>query len=130
MKTLTLEFHNEDEGSQINMTIGAGDTELNEYFRAATLHYVQPHALAINLGRVSEEKQREIMMQAYACGVVLSTEPQMSEEEVLEWFKRHPKEFDILFEIADLRKNFEDNGNPDELQHAGTSAGPSDEGSG
>ena len=114
MKTQTLEFQNEDTGVVLKMTIGAGDTELNEYFRAASMAYVQPHALAMGLGRLSDEREQEIMMRAYACGVVLVTEPKMSEQEIFAWFKSHPKEFDILFEIADYRKNFEDDGDPNE----------------
>ena len=128
MKTHTMEFHNEEDGTLIKMVIGAGDTELNEFFRAATMAYIQPHILAMQLGRLSEEREREILMQAYACGVVLDSEPKMSEQEVLAWFKSHPQEFDILFEIADYRKNFEDDDHPNE--HGGNAASPGTGGEG
>lgn len=130
MKTQTMEFRNEDTGETITMVIGAGDPDLNEFFRAASMAYVTPHALAMQLGRLSEERQREILQQAYACGVVLETDPKMSEAEILEWFKSHPGEFDILFEIADHRKNFESDGDPNEHGTAAAPAGASDEGTG
>jgi len=124
-----MEFNNEDTGDQIKMVIGAGDPELNEYFRAASMAYIQPHVLALQLGRMTEEREREIMMQAYACGVVLETEPKMSEAEVLSWFQSHPAEFDILFEIADYRKNFEDE-NSDEHGENPASPGTGAQGAG
>jgi hypothetical protein len=130
LKTLTIEFHNEDDGTLINMTIGAGDIDLNEYFRAASMNYVAPHALGMQTGKIDEDRQREILMRAYACGVVISTEPKMSEEAIFVWFKKHPKEFDILFEIADYRKNFEDDGNSDEHGQDPTPPGEGDEGAG
>ena len=121
MKTHTLEFHNEDDGTLLKMTIGAGHPELNEFFRAAAMHYIAPHHLAMQMNKLPEERKREILMRAYACGVVVDTEPRMDESQIYDWFRSHPKEFDILFEIADYRKNFEDNGDPNEL---GTAAAP------
>lgn len=114
MKTHTLEFHNEDDGTLITMTVGAGHSDLNEFFRAAAMNYIAPHHLAMEMNRVTEERKREIIMRAYACGVVVDVEPHMSERQIYDWFQSHPKEFDILFGIADFRKNFEDDGNTDE----------------
>ena len=125
-----MEFHNEDEGTVIKMVIGAADPDLNEYFRAASMAYVQPHTLAMSLGRLTEEREREILQQAYACGVVLDTEPKMREAQILAWFKTHPKEFDILFEIADHRENFIDNGDPNEPGATGPAPEQSGEGAG
>ena len=122
MRTHTLKFDNEDTGESVLMTIAAGDVDLNEFFRAASMTYVQPHALAMELGRLTEAREREIMMQAYACGVVLDTEPRMTEREIFQWFTHHPGEFDILFEIADHRENFEDDANPN--QHGKTGSAP------
>jgi hypothetical protein len=119
LKTHTLEFHNEDDGTLIKMTIGAGHPDLNEFFRAAAMNYIAPNHLAMQMGKLSEERKQEILMRAYACGVVVDCEPEMSEEAVYRWFKKHPKEFDILFGIADHRKNFEDDGNPYEHGTAG-----------
>lgn len=128
MKTHTLEFHNENDDTLIKMTIGAGHTELNEFFRAAAMNYIVPNQLAMQMGKLTEAREREILMRAYACGVVVVTEPKMSEEAIYVWFKKHPKEFDILFEIADHRKNFEDDGNSDEHGTTGTAPEKRDEG--
>jgi len=130
MKTHVLEFHNEDRGELIKMTVGAGDPDLNEFYRAAAMNYVHPRALAMQLGRVSEEDMTEIQMRAYACGVVISTEPEMDEQEVFEWFKNNPKEFGILFEIADCRENFEEDGDSDEHGAHAAPVGSGSEGSG
>lgn len=128
MRTLTVEFNNEDDGTQVKMQIGAGDPDLNEFFKAASMAYIQPHLLAMQMGRLGDEREKEILMQAYACGVVLDTEPKMSERAVFSWFKSHPDEFDILFEIADHRKNFEDDGDPDEHGAVEPPPGEGDEG--
>jgi hypothetical protein len=125
LNTHTLEFHNEDEGTLIKMTIGAGHPDLNEFFRAAAMNYIAPHHMAMQMNKITDERKQEIMMRAYACGVVVGTEPKMNERQVYDWFKSHPKEFDILFEIADHRKNFEDDGNPNEHGTAGAPPGPS-----
>jgi hypothetical protein len=109
-----MEFQNEDTNTTIEMRIAAGHEELNEFYRAAAMVYVQPHALGLHAGKISEERQLEIQMQAYACGVVLETDPKMTEAEIFEWFQGHPKEFAILFEIADCRENFEEDGNSNE----------------
>lgn len=106
------------------MSIGAADEELNTFYKAAVQVFVNPHALAMQLGRLSEERLREIGMQVCACGVVLHTEPKMSENEVLEWFRSHPKEFDILFEYADHKENFEENGDGHQDEHGTTEPTP------
>lgn len=128
MKTHRLEFRNEDDGTITIMVVGPGHADLNTFFDAATKNFIDPHLLALQLGRLGEEREREIMMRAYACGVVLGTEPDMSENEVYAWFKSHPGEFDILFEIADHRKNFEDDGNPNEHGQDAEAAEPGGEG--
>ncbi len=120
MITHTLEFRNEDRNETVAMTIGAGDPDLNEFYRAAAMNYIHPRSLAMQLGRVPEEELTEIQMRAYACGVVLSTEPEMNEQEVFEWFKNNPEEFGILFEVGDCRKNFEEDG--DSNEHGAPSA--------
>lgn len=129
MKTLTIEFNNEDDGTQVKMKFGAGDPDLNHFFKAATLNYINPHLLAIQLGRITPERETEILMQAYACGVVLETEPAMNEEEVFEWFKSHPDEFDILFGVADHKENFEEDGDPNEPGSDGATTQPGRQGS-
>jgi len=130
LKTHTLEFHNEDDGTLIKMVVGAGHADLNEFFRAAGMAYIAPHHLAMELDRLTTERKRQIIMRAYACGVVVDTEPPMSEGQVYEWFKSHPAEFDILFGVADHRKNFEDDGNPNELGAAATPPGQGEQGTG
>lgn len=92
------------------MEFGAGHPDLNVCYDAAVKVYVQPYALALEAGRLSEEKQLEIQMRAYACGVVMRTEPPMTEEQVFEWFQGHPGEFATLFSFADHRENFEVDG--------------------
>lgn len=119
MKTLTIEF--QDLGG-LRMEFGAGHTDLNVCYDAAVKAYVQPYALGIQAGRVSEEKQLEIQMKAYACGVVMRTDPQMTEEEVFEWFREHPSEFATLFSYADHRENFD--GDHHEHGNAGSEADP------
>jgi hypothetical protein len=130
LKMRTLEFHNEDDRTLIKMTIGAGDPELNEFFRAAAMNYIVPNQLAMQMNKLTEAREREILMRAYACGVVIVTEPKMSESEIYSWFQKHPKEFDILFEIADYRKNFEEDADSDEHGAAAATLGPSVEGAG
>lgn len=127
MKTLNLEFQNEDTGELVVMTIGAADEELNTFYKAAVQVFVNPHVLAMQLGRLSEERVREIGMEVCACGVVLATEPEMAESEVLEWFKSHSKEFDILFEYADHKENFKEDGDGYPNEH-GTTESPPEQG--
>ena len=107
MKTLRLELV--DHG--MTLTVGAADVELNTYYNAAAQAFIQPIALRLELGKVSEEEQLEIAMRTYAVGVVLGSDPEMSEEELFQWFRKHPEEFDIIVSVADFKENFTENGN-------------------
>jgi len=104
------------------MEFGPADRDLNTLYDAAVRNWLAPRALALQLGRVSEEEQLDLAMRTYAFGVVTATEPEMSEQEVYEWFVSHPDDFATLVSYADHRENFVD---PDEPEQTGPSTAPS-----
>jgi len=96
------------------MVFGAAHPDLNTYYDAAAKQFIQPKALQLKMGLVSEEEQLDIAMRSYSVGVVLSCEPPMSEDAVYEWFVEHPEEFATLVSYADHRENFTEDVDPNE----------------
>ena len=96
------------------------DPKLNVLFRAASMTYLQPFALAVELGRLTEATALKNLAMAYGEGVIAGS----PDEELMDftprdwtkWLLDHPEEFEQLKGICEVSSNFVDegpaNGNP------------------
>jgi len=106
----------------VSFVVGPAFSDLNTLYHAASLAFVKPYILSVQLGRLSEERSQELLASTYAEGVVFESEPPMSPTDVRAWLLAHPEEFTIIREYAEHRANFEDEENG-EHQSVGEATG-------
>lgn len=105
--------------------------ELNPFYRAAAMAFVQPYSLSAALGRITEETATDALARAYAEGVI-SGSPDApftaySTHEWYHWLIDHPAEFADLRSVAEMKSNFvegEDGGDVLAAQHPDESSQP------
>ena len=83
-------------------------TDLNPLFAAASEALIRPYIVAIQLERVPDEKQLDLLARVYAESVIIASTPDMSRPALYDWLKAHPAEFTALREYAEHRPNFVD----------------------
>ena len=92
--------------------------DLNAIFMAASKAFLDPYRLAIDCGKLSDERADDLLMQAFAEGVVASSPTPgyegWSGREWLKFFRENPDHFDELRRHLTVRRNWDD---PKEPRH-------------
>ncbi len=107
--------------------------DVNTVFRAASQALLEPHQLAIQLDKMSEEGAERLYAMVYAEGVILSSPTEgftgFSRQDWKAWLIEHPVHFQNLREICDYRKNWEEPGDePGGAGDGGTEAAEPEKG--
>lgn len=92
----------------VTFEIGPAFIDLNPLFAAASETLIRPYIIAIQLERVSDEKQLDLLARAYAESVIIASKPDMSRPALYDWLMAHPDEFTAIREYAEHRPNFVD----------------------
>lgn len=103
----------------LKMKVGPAFVELNPLFAAASEALIRPYRLAIELERVPEEKQLELLARTYSESVIIETDPAMERKDVYKWLLANPVEFTYIRDYAQHKANFVEDGDGDQIQSAG-----------
>lgn len=125
MIQLTIRFDEHD----VEFDVGPAFVDLNVYYRAAAMAFVQPHSLAATLNRVPEEKARSLMAHTIVEGCIFDSRPEMTSDQRYDWLIAHPFEADQLRSLVEHRANFvggEQNGDAEAAPKTDEPAGGSD----
>ena len=92
----------------VTFEIGPAFVDLNPLFAAASEALIRPYVVAIQLERISEEKQLDLLARVYAESVIIESKPEMDRPALYKWLLDHQAEFEALREYAEHRPNFVD----------------------
>ena len=105
----------------VTFELGPAFIDLNPLFAAASEALLRPYVVAIQLERVSDEKQLDLLARVYAESVIIASKPDMERPALYDWLLAHPAEFNALREYAEHRPNFideDEDGEDQEVQGA------------
>lgn len=80
--------------------------DLNPIYRAAVEGILRPQIFRSFVGAIGEQKSLELMARVYVEGVIIESEPEMSDAERYDWIIAHPFEFEEMRSYAEHRPNF------------------------
>lgn len=102
---------NLEEDWNLSVDVAPAIASMNPIYEAAQMTLIQPHALAIAMKKLSEERALEIEARVFASSVIMGSPTpgpdHWTEQEWVDWLLREPDAFDAIRSICESKINFD-----------------------